>query len=362
MRKYPLSYNQIDVQGLLEVLLNYQHRNHEELVFDFEKTTSSQLLNRPVVATSSGTAALHLALATLNIGAGDLVAVPTFSYVASVNPVLYTGAKPVWIDSEETTWNICPELLAQALKKYNSKSKRIKAIIVVHNYGVPANMKEIMALAKRYSVPVIEDAAEAWGATIKGGPCGSVGDIGVISFNSNKSVTAFGGGLLTTSNPKWEKRTRFLASQARLPKSFYLFEEAGFNYRMSPLTAAYGLAQMKQSRQLVAQRQEIFTRYCEAFKNNPQISWSEPLKGDVASRWLSAFRFSTSLKPQKIAQKLEKKGFEVRRGWNPLHTMKHLSAYPLIHSNISEKLFQEVICLPSGSGSQQCIASVNELI
>ncbi len=362
MLKHPLSYNQIDIQGLHDVLLNYQHRNHEEIVFDFEKATSSQLLNRPVVAVSSGTAALHLALAALNIGAGDLVAVPTFSYVASVNPVLYTGAKPVWIDSEETTWNICPELLAKALKKFNTKSKRIKAIIVVHNYGVPANMKEIMALAKRYAVPVIEDAAEAWGASINGRPCGSVGDIGVFSFNSNKTVTAFGGGLLTTLNSKWEKRTRFLASQARLPKSFYLFDEAGFNYRMSPLTAAYGLVQMKQSQHLVVKRQEIFTRYSQAFKNHPKISWAHPLEGDVASRWLSAFRFGTSLIPQKIAQSLENAGFEVRRGWNPLHTMKHLSAYPAINSNLSERLFQEVICLPSGAGSEQCLNALRELI
>jgi len=362
VHKHPLSYNPIDVHGLHEVLLKYQHRNHEELVFDFEKIASSQLLNRPVVAVSSGTAALHLALATLNIGPGDLVAVPTFSYVASVNPVLYTGAKPVWIDSEEATWNLCPELLAQALKKFNAKSKRIKAIIVVHNYGVPANMKAIMALAKRYAVPVIEDAAEAWGASINGRPCGSVGDIGVFSFNSNKTVTAFGGGLLTTSNSKWERRARLLASQARLPKSFYLFDEIGFNYRMSPLIAAYGLLQMNQNQQFVTQRQEIFKHYCEAFKDHPDISWAQTLSGDVASRWLSAFRFDLSLKPQKISQNLEKRGFEVRRGWNPLHTMKHLSTHPALLSKKSEQLFQEVICVPSGTGFQECIAAIKELI
>lgn len=362
MHKHPLSYNQIDAQGLHTVLLKYQHRNHEELVHDFEKAASVQLLNNPVVGVASGTAALHLALATLNIGPGDLVAVPTFSYVASVNPVLYTGAKPLWIDSEETTWNLCPELLAQALKKFNTKSKRIKAIIVVHNYGVPANMKKIMALAKRYSVPVIEDAAEAWGASINGRPCGTTGDIGVFSYNNNKTVTAFGGGLLVTANSKWEKRARFLASQARLPKPFYLFNEVGFNYRISPLIAAYGLLQMQQTPMLVSQRQEVFSNYCDAFKDNPGISWAKTIPGDVASRWLSAFRFSSPLKPQKICQKLEKSGIEVRRGWNPLHTMKHLSAYPVIQSKIAEKLFQKVICLPSGSGSEQCLIALRELV
>lgn len=362
MHKHPLSYNQIDAQGLHEVLLKYQNRNHEELVHDFEKAASSHLLNNPVVGVSSGTAALHLALATLNIGPGDLVVVPTFSYVASVNPVLYTGAKPVWIDSEETTWNLCPELLSQALKKFNARSKRIKAIIVVHNYGVPANMKEIMKLAKLYRVPVIEDAAEAWGSSINGKPCGIVGDIGVFSFNNNKTVTAFGGGLLVTSNSKWEGRARFLASQARLPKPFYLFNEAGFNYRISPLIAAYGLLQMQQTSILVSQRQEIFSSYCAAFKGHPNISWAKTLPGDVASRWLSAFRFSSPLSPQKISQKLEKEGLEVRRGWNPLHTMKHLAAFPTIKSNNSDHLFKEVICLPSGTGAHLCIDMIKDLI
>lgn len=362
MHKYPLSYNQIDAQGLHEVLLKYQHRNHEELVFDFEKAASSQLLNRSVVAVSSGTAALHLALAALDIGPGDLVAVPTFSYVASVNPVLYMGAKPVWIDCEEITWNLCPELLKRALKKFNARSRRIKAIIVVHNYGVPANMKEILWLAKQYGVPVIEDAAEAWGASIKKRPCGSVGEIGVFSFNSNKTVTAFGGGLVTTSNSKLEKRIRFLASHARLPKPFYLFNEIGFNYRMSPLIAAYGLLQMDKTQLLVGHRHEIFANYCDAFKKYPQISWAQALSGDSASRWLSTFRFGTPSKSKKIYQKIEKMGFEVRRGWNPLHTMKHLSAYPAMISGASQQLFQEVICLPSGKGNEQCITAIKESI
>jgi len=345
--KHPLSYNQIDAQGLHEVLMKYQHRNHEEIVVDFEKLASSQLLKRPVVAVSSGTAALHLALATLGIGPGDLVAVPTFSYVASVNPVLYTGAKPVWIDSEEITWNLCPELLEQALRKFNARSKRIKAIIVVHNYGVPADMVKIMRLAKAYKVPVIEDAAEAWGASIKGRPCGTVGDIGVFSFNNNKTVTAFGGGLLTTSNTRWEKRARLLSSQARLPKAYYLFDEVGYNYRMSPLVAAYGLLQLPQGELLVAERQEIFSRYCEAFKDHPAISWAQPLPGDIASRWLSAFRCRNRKKLQEFLKSCHNKEIEIRVGWNPLHRMRHMEGFPKFLNGISEILFKEVFCLPS---------------
>jgi dTDP-4-amino-4,6-dideoxygalactose transaminase len=362
--KHPLSYNPIDAEGLHTVLLKYQHRNHDELVVDFEKLASSQLLSRPVLAVTSGTAALHLALAALGIGPGDLVVVPTFSYIAAVNPVLYLGAKPVWIDSEETTWNLCPELLSEALRKFNLKSKRIKAIIVVHNYGVPADMDKIMRLAKQYRVPVIEDAAEAWGASIKGRPCGTVGDMGIYSFNSNKTVTAFGGGLLTTSNSKWEKRARLLASQARLPKSYYLFNEVGYNYRMSPLVAAYGLLQLQQADQLVSERQETFSNYCAVFKDHPTISWANPLAGDVASRWLSAFRFKPQpqANPRKLYKQLEKAGLEVRRGWSPLHTMKHLSAYPVTDTKNSKRLFKEVICLPSGKGSDQCISTIKKFI
>jgi len=345
--KHPLSYNQIDAQGLHEVLLKYQHRNHEEMVVDFEKLASTQLLNRPAVAVSSGTAALHLALAVLGIGPGDLVVVPTFSYVASVNPVLYLGAKPVWIDSEETTWNLCPDLLAKALRKFNSKTSRIKAIIVVHNYGVPADMERIMKLAKEYRVPVIEDAAEAWGASINGKPCGAVGDIGVFSFNNNKTVTAFGGGLLTTSNTRWEKRARLLAAQARLPKSYYLFNEVGYNYRMSPLTASYGLLQLEQEALSVGNRKRIFANYCKQISTVHGLSWAQELEGHVASRWLSAFRFSKNKSVKEFLKSADNQGIEIRIGWNPLHKMKHLAGFPKFLNGISEKLFREVLCLPS---------------
>lgn len=341
--------------GLHEVLLNYQHRNHEEIVVDFEKQASSQLNNSPVVAVSSGTGALHLALASLGVGPGDMVAVPTFSYVASVNPVLYTGAKPVWIDSEETTWNLCPVLLERALRKFNNRSKRIKAIIVVHNYGVPADMEKIMRLAKKFKVPVIEDAAEAWGASIKGRPCGTIGDIGVFSFNSNKTVTAFGGGLFITLNSKWEKRARLLASQARMPKSYYLFDEVGYNYRMSPLTAAYGLLQLEKGDLLVRNRQRIFDEYSRQLSGIQRLSWAQELEGHEASRWLSAFRYSSRNKVKEFVKSADNQGIEIRVGWNPLHKMKHLAGFPGFLNGTSEALFKEVFCLPSMKVSQRAI-------
>lgn len=363
MYKEPLSYNPIDVAGLHKVLLNYEGRNHEELVTDFEKLASLRLLNNPAVALSSGTAALHLALAALGIGPGDQVIVPTFSYVASVNPVLYAGATPIWVDAEEMTWNLCPELLAEALKKSNARLKRIKAIIVVHNYGVPADMEKIMRLAKKYGVPVIEDAAEAWGASIQGKPCGTLGDIGVFSFNNNKTVTAFGGGLLTTSNSKVEKKVRRLAAQARLPKAYYLFDEVGFNYRMSPLTAAYGLLQMKKDALNVSHRQRIFDKYCNQLFEIQGLTWAQELEDDVASRWLSAFRYSRRNKVKEFVKSADNQGIEIRIGWNPLHRMRHLSGFPKFLNGTSEMLFREVFCFPSTKVSQMAIdllSSVNQ--
>lgn len=348
MYKIPLSYNTIDAKGLQEVLLKYQDRHHEQLVFDFEKLASSRLLNKPVVALSSGTAALHLALAALDIGPGDYVAVPTFAYVASVNPVVYVGATPVWIDSESTTWNLCPELLEHALRKFNTRTKRIKTIMVVHNYGVPADMGKILNLARQYGVPVIEDAAEAWGASINKQPCGTVGDIGVFSFNNNKSITAFGGGLITTSKAKWEKRVRLLATQARLPKPYYVFDEVGYNYRMSPLTAAYGLLEVQQDTKCVNNRKRVFEHYLSQLSTIQGLTSAIELQGHVSSRWLSAFRFLGRTRVKGFLKVADSQGIEIRIGWNPLHRMKHLSGFPKVLNGTSEALFQEVFCLPSG--------------
>lgn len=361
MPKEPLSYNSIDAAGLNTILVKYQDRNHEDLITDFEALASTRLMNKPAVAVSSGTAALHLALASLGIGAGDYVAVPTFSYVAAVNPVLYLGAKPVWIDAEERTWNLCPDLLEEALRKFNTRSKRIKAIIVVHNYGVPADMDKIMKLSRQFSIPVIEDAAEGWGASIKGKPCGSIGDIGVFSFNNNKTVTAFGGGLVTTHDVKLAKRVKLLSAQARLPKSYYVFDEIGYNYRMNPLTAAYGLLQLEQDVANVSNRQSVFARYCEYFAQIQKISWAQDLEGNTSSRWLSAFRYSNRKKVKEFVELSNNQDIEIRLGWNPLHKMKHLAGFPKFLGGVSETLFKEVICMPSSAISKAAINTMNSV-
>ncbi len=343
MYKVPLSYNEIDHESYGTLLKSYSGRNHEEIVSDFELEASSRLLNYPTVAVSSGTAALHLALSVLGVKRGDMVVVPTFAYVAVINPVLYLGAIPIWIDSEMQTWNLDPELLEKALKKYGRK---IKAIIAVHNYGVPAQMEAILKLARKNKIPVIEDAAEAWGATIQGKPCGTLGDIGVFSFNSNKTVTAFGGGLLTIRSAKVAERVRLLASQARLPKPYYEFNEVGYNYRISPLVAGYGLIQLRKASELVDARKLVFEAYCKFFQAASNVNWVSPLKDHEASRWLPAFIFSSSFKLKQLIKTIDNQGIEIRRGWNPLHRMKHLEDFPSFLNGNSELLFKKVACLP----------------
>lgn len=343
MYKVPLSYNEIDYKDYADLLKKYAGRNHEEIITDFEKAASTELLNRPVVAVSSGTAALHLALAVLGIKKGDMVVVPTFAYVAVINPVLYVGAIPVWVDSEMQTWNLDPGLLEKALKKYGRK---IKAIIVVHNYGVPAQMEAILKLAKRHRVPIVEDAAEAWGATVRGKPCGTIGDIGVFSFNNNKTVTAFGGGLVVMRSIRMAERVRLLASQARLPEPYYKFDELGYNYRISPLIAAYGLLQISRTSELIAKRKSVFEAYCKFFKANSNVSWATQMKDHEASRWLPSFLFIKSTQLNKWIKELDNQGIEIRRGWNPLHRMKHLEDFPVFLNGNSKLLFEGAVCLP----------------
>lgn len=358
MHKVLLSYNPIDADGLHKILKQYEGRHHEELITGLEAAAAQHLGKVATVAVSSGTAALHLALAALNIQPGDFVAVPTFAYVGVVNPILYVGAIPVWIDAEAATWNLDPDLLAKALQRY----RKIKAIIAVHNYGVPAQMKKILALARTHRIPVIEDAAEAWGATCQGKPCGTLGDLGFFSFNSNKTVTAFGGGLVTTKSKRLANRMRLLASQARLPKPYYEFNEVGFNYRMSPLIAAYALLHLQQSHHRVSARQQIFTTYCEVFKNQPAVSWVNPIPGDQASRWLPAFRFTSRGQRTNILKQFNQYGIETRPGWNPLHTMQHLSDYPALLNTLSDQLFREVLCLPCTDGVEQVVSVLQKVI
>ncbi|HLZ17077.1 MAG TPA: aminotransferase class I/II-fold pyridoxal phosphate-dependent enzyme, partial [Cyclobacteriaceae bacterium] len=238
----PLSYNPIPTEALLSVLNAYSNRNHNDLVTDFEKRICSITGAQYAIALNSGTAAIHLGLKALEVEADDLVMVSTFTYVASVNPIRYLGAIPFFIDSGSDDWNMDPPLLAEGIEQCIRAGKKPKAILVVHTYGMPAKMKEIRLIAGRYQIPVLEDAAEAMGSTYDGKHAGTLTEIGIFSFNNNKLLTTYGGGALLTNSRTVAANINLWAGQSRDNLPFYEHREIGFNYKMSPLSAAAGLA------------------------------------------------------------------------------------------------------------------------
>ena len=347
MSKYqiPLSYNAIDHDGFYRVLEKYKGQNHQLIIRDFEDKIKSMSGAQHAVALHSGTAALHLALKVLGVGKGDKVLVSTFTYVASVSPILYCGASPVFIDSELETWNMDPELLEEALTDLDNKGEKAKAIIVVHAYGMPAQLEKILPIAKKWKVPVIEDAAEAFGATINGKWAGTLAEMGIFSFNNNKSVTTFGGGVLVTGNEDWATHARKLSTHAREDKPYYVHQELGFNYSMSPLNAAYGLLACNEAPDLIKNRRVRFEQYRVALKG--EVTFQEELPGVISSRWLTTVRFRTA-KVQIVRQLTDNQHFEIRKVWNPMHLQPLFKEEKAYLSGHSEALFQSAVCLPSG--------------
>lgn len=360
MYKIPLSYNPIDSVALSEILAQYKNFPHSQLINDFEKILAEILGVKYVVALSSGTAGIHLALRLLGIGEGDFVPVPTFTYVGSVNPIFYQNAKPIFIDSEAETWNMDPELLRECLVRLSAEGTLPKVIIVVHGYGMPAKMHEILEVAKEFGLTVIEDAASGLGGFYRGKPLGTLGDIGVFSFNSNKTVTTYGGGALITQNKDLYERALFLATQALSNKPYYFHETVGYNYRMGPLNAAYGIIQLKNLEKLIARRIEIFEYYRSHISVSGTVSESKESK---SSHWLSTVLLHKNLIPLDIKDKLAQKSIETRLLWNPMHLQPAFKGVPYFTSGVSESLFERGLCLPSGSGlTQEDLSRVAEII
>lgn len=309
-------------------------------------------------ALSSGTAALHLALVMLGIGYGDVVLCQSFTFSASANPIVYQGATPVFVDSEPGTWNICPNALETALKREKSdrrtaKGKKVKAVIAVHLYGMPAKMKEIVEICKRYEVPLIEDAAEALGSTYLGKKLGSFGLLNVLSFNGNKIITTSGGGALLSNDEHFIKKSRFLATQARDDAPHYQHSEIGYNYRLSNVCAGIGRGQMEVIDERVAQRRGNFDFYQHEFSTTEGITFQPEAKESFSNRWLSCL----VIEPEKtggitredIRLKLAAHNIEARPLWKPMHLQPIFAKAPYYGGNVAEKLFQDGLCLPSGS-------------
>ncbi len=300
-------------------------------------------------ALSSGTAAIHLALILLDVAQEDEVLVSTFTFSATVNPIRYQKAIPVFVDSEKDTWNICPELLEKVIKDRIAKGKKPKALVLVHLYGMPSKMEEILHIAQYYDIPVVEDAAEALGSTYKGQAMGTFGEIGIYSFNGNKIITTSGGGALVSNNETYCKKATFLATQARDEAPHYQHSQIGYNYRMSNIVAGIGRGQMEVLDNRVAARRRHYEYYKNALKDIDAITFVEEPAGFYSNRWLTTILTNSFQTREKIRLALEKEGIESRPLWKPMHQQPVFETYPAYINGVSEDLFQRGLCLPSGS-------------
>lgn len=308
-------------------------------------------------ALSSGTGALHLIMDILKAKPGDHVLVQTFTFCGSANPITYRGATPVFIDSELDTWNMCPQALEEAIIDLQKQNKPIKAIIPVHLYGMPAKMNEILAIGEKYSIPVIEDAAESLGSTYFGKYTGALGLMGIYSFNGNKIITTSGGGALVSNEKKYADEARFLATQARDPEVHYEHTRIGYNYRLSNVLAGIGRGQMKVLPERINQRRAVFSKYREYFEKanqrGYQIVFQEEQDEMFSNRWLTAILVDPAankgLTREKIRLALDAENIESRPLWKPMHLQPVFGGMPYYGQKNAENLFEIGLCLPSGS-------------
>lgn len=321
-------------------------------------------------ALSAGTAALHLALIMLDVKAGDEVICQSMTFSASANPIAYQGAIPVFVDSERDTWNMDPQLLREAIEDRLSKGKKPKAIIPVHLYGMPAKMKEILAIAKEFEIPVIEDAAEALGSTLEGQAMGTFGDLGILSFNGNKIITTSGGGALISDKEQYIKKARFLATQARDAAPHYEHSQIGYNYRMSNVCAAIGRGQMEVLEERIFQRRKNFDYYKKRLADLKGFNFLNEPDGMFSNRWLSTLLIDPTeagFSREDIRLHLDKDNIESRPLWKPMHLQPVFKDTPYYGAGISDELFEKGLCLPSGSNLLQddldrVIHKIEELI
>ena len=319
----------------------------------FEEKLAAYCGTKAAAVVQSGTAAIHLALRILNIQQDDVVLCQSFTFIGSSNPILYEKATPVFVDSEKETWNMCPLALEEAIVDSLEKGQQPKAIIVVHLYGMPAKMPEIMALSQKYDIPVIEDAAEALGSTIKGKACGSFGDFGVLSFNGNKIITTSGGGALLSNNTEAIAKARFLATQAKDNAPHYQHSEIGYNYRMSNVAAAIGVGQLTVLAERVAARRANHDFYQALLGEVKGVYFLLEPEGYFSNRWLSCLLIDPQqtggISREDVRLALEKENIECRPLWKPMHLQPLFAEARHYGSNYSEELFDLGLCLPSGS-------------
>ncbi len=310
------------------------------------------LVGLPAVAVSSGTAAIHLALRLLGVRPGDEVFCQDLTFVATANPIRYLGAEPVFIDSDEETWNMDPELLAEALEERSLKGRLPRAVIVVDLFGQCADLLPLREICHSYNVPLLEDAAEALGGSYRNRPAGSWGDIGIFSFNGNKIITTTGGGMLVSANKEWVDKARHWSTQARCPGIAYEHSELGYNYRMSNLLAGVGRGQLEVLSLRVEQRRAVAFGYREAFKDIAGITLMPQADFGLHTNWLSCFlidqdRFGHTR--DELIRLLDAAGVESRPVWKPMHLQRLYQGCSRYGGAVAEQLFSQGICLPSSS-------------
>lgn len=323
----------------------------------FENELAAYLSIKHVAALTSGTAAIHLALIILGVRPGDEVIASSFTFSATVNPISYLGAIPVLIDSKEETWNMSPELLEKAIIDRIAKGKKPKAIIVVHLYGMPAEIVDLINIADKYEIPVIEDAAEALGSKYDGKACGTFGDIGILSFNGNKIITTSGGGALVSNNNEYVKKSRFLATQARDNAPYYQHSQIGYNYRMSNVLAGIGRGQLEVIEDRISKRRSNFEFYRENLNHLKGVSFLQEKQPFYSNRWLTTIIVDPTktrgISCEDIHRILEKDKIETRPLWKPMHLQPIFKNCPSYINGVSERLFEFGLCLPSGSNMSE---------
>lgn len=313
-------------------------------VTGFENELAAKVGAKAASATTTGTAAIHLALKAAGVGEGDVVFCQSLTFSATANPIIYEKAIPVFIDSDYASWNMCPDALEQAFEKYGD---RVKAVLVVHLYGLSADMDKIVEICKGHNVVLIEDAAESLGTYYKGKHTGTFGEYGIFSFNGNKIITTSGGGMLVSDNEEKITKTRFWATQARDKARHYQHSELGFNYRMSNVVAGIGRGQLRVLDQRIAKKKYIFEYYkrelfgLEGVSFMPINEWNEP------NYWLSVMTINGPVNPLQVMEALEEDNIESRPIWKPMHMQPFFAEYDYIGGDVSEKLFETGVCLPS---------------
>ncbi|MGG2938217.1 aminotransferase class I/II-fold pyridoxal phosphate-dependent enzyme [Bacillus pacificus] len=330
-----------------------------ENIDEFEKELAAKIESPYAVALSSGTAAIHMALKAAKVTKGDIVFCQTFTFAATANPIIYQNAVPVFIDSDEHTWNMCPNALERAFEKYPN----VKAVVVVHLYGLAADMDRIVELCKKYNVTLIEDSAESLGTYYKRRHTGTFGDYGVFSFNGNKIITTSGGGMLVSHHKEQTLKVRFWSNQSKDQARHYQHSELGFNYRMSNIVAGIGRGQLKVLEKRIQKKKYIFEFYkrelgtLEGIQFMPINEWNEP------NYWLSSITLHGKVRPIDLMLALELEKIESRPVWKPMHKQPFFEKFDFVGTNVAERLFQNGVCLPSDTKmTDEHLARVVEII